>query len=95
MYYQSVETPRGIGKDIKILSPNAIELIQILKTKYLRAGIRDCIRKRFLIALSTTSSINPVAAQALRQLPKIKGCPVHTTARLSAIDRRTIIRLEN
>lgn len=83
----------GIGKEIKILSPDAIAPIQTLKTKYLGSRNPRLHPDEVLIALSTTSSINPAAAQALRQLPKIIGCPVHTTARLSAIDRRTIRRL--
>ena len=83
----------GIDKDIKILSPDAIAPIQTLKTKYLGSRNPRLHPDEVLIALSTTSSINPDAAEALKQLPKIIGCPVHTTARLSAIDRRTIRRL--
>ena len=83
----------GIDKDIKILSPDAIAPIQTLKTKYLGSRNPRLHPDEVLIALSTTSSFNPDAAEALKQLPKIIGCPVHTTARLSAIDRRTIRRL--
>ena len=46
-----------------------------------------------LVALATTSARNADAARALEQLNKLKGCKIHTTARLSAPDIRTINRL--
>ena len=44
-----------------------------------------------LIALSISAATNDVAKKALKQVPKLKGCQVHTTVILSPVDE-TIFR---
>ncbi|MBQ9814257.1 MAG: DUF1846 domain-containing protein [Lachnospiraceae bacterium] len=83
----------GIPKEIQILSPECIAPIQKLKINYLGSRNPRLHPDEVLIALSTNASYDETAELALKQLPKLKGCKVHTTARLSAIDRRTIRRL--
>ena len=83
----------GIPKDVKILSPAAIDPIQKLKTMYFGSRNPRLHPDEVLVALSATSAADETAALALSQLPKLSGCPVHTTAMLSPIDRRTIRRL--
>ena len=83
----------GIPADMDILSPECIAPIQHLKTNYLGSRNPRLHPDEVLIALSTNASTDETSAKALSQLPKLKGCKVHTTARLSAIDRRTIRRL--
>ena len=46
-----------------------------------------------LIALSASSTTNGLADVALRQLPRLQGAQVHTTAMLSETDERTFQRL--
>ncbi len=84
----------GIDDDIDVLSPESIAPIQTLKTRYLGSRNPRLHPDEVLIALSIASASDEKAAVAMSQLPRIKGCPLHTTARLSAIDRRTIRRLE-
>ena len=46
-----------------------------------------------LIALSSSAGTNELAAEAIRQLPKLRGCDAHSTVILSAADTGTYRRL--
>ena len=46
-----------------------------------------------LIALSSSVVANPLADKALKQIPKLYGCDVHSTVILSAVDKDTFKRL--
>ena len=83
----------GIPDDQKIISSAALKPIKLLKTKYLGSRNPRLHPDEMLVALATTSARNADAARALEQLNKLKGCKIHTTARLSAPDIRTINRL--
>ena len=83
----------GIREEVNVLSPESIAPIQTLKIEYLGSRNPRLHPDEVLIALSIASASDQSAKKAMQQLPRIKGCPVHTTARLSAIDRRTIRRL--
>jgi uncharacterized protein (UPF0371 family) len=83
----------GLPKETKILSPESIAPIQKLKTQYLGSRNPRLHPDEVLVALSSNASKDADAALALDQLPKLKNCAVHTTAKLSAIDRRTFKRL--
>ena len=80
--------------DCKILSPSAIAPIQTLKTKYLGSKNPRLHTDEVLIALSATAADNEYAALALAQLPKLKGCQVHSTVILSQVDIKTLKKLE-
>lgn len=83
-----------IPHDCMILSPDAIAPIQTLKTKYLGSKNPRLHTDEVLIALSATAADNEYAALALQQLPKLKGCQVHSTVILSQVDVKTLKRLE-
>ncbi len=83
----------GIPEGKKILSSESLQPINELKTKYMGSRNPLLHPDEMLIALSIASLKNEDAARALEQLPRLKGCKTHTTARLSAIDRRTFKRL--
>ena len=83
----------GIEKDVPLLSPESIAPIQTLKIDYLGSHNPRLHPDEVLIALSIASASDARAGYAMAQLTKLKGCPIHTTARLSAIDRRTIRKL--
>ena len=46
-----------------------------------------------LIALSICAATNPLAEMAMQQLSKLRGCEVHSTVMLSAVDEKTFKRL--
>ena len=83
----------GIHRDLDILSPDCILPIQTLKIKYFGSKNPRLHPDEVLIALSTNAYHDETAELALKQLPKLKGCQVHTTAALSPVDRNTFKRL--
>ena len=77
-----------------IISPSAIASIQTLKTQYLGSKNPRLHTDEVLIALSATAAYNEDAALALEQLPKLKGCQVHSSVMLSSVDQKTFKKLE-
>ena len=63
----------GISHETHILSPAAIEPIQILKTAYLGSRNPRLHTDEILIALSSSTALNPAAQKALDQIPNLKG----------------------
>jgi len=90
---KSIRHLAGIPKDAMLLSPATFDPIQKLKIQYLGSKNPRLHPEEVLIALSTASVIDQQAARALSQLPKLDGCQFHTTAALSAVDRKTLGRL--
>ena len=83
----------GIEKEKDILSPDCISAIQTLKIDYFNSKNPRLHPDEVLIALSTNACSDEIAKLALSQLPKLKGCQVHTTAALSETDRGTFKKL--
>ena len=83
----------GISHETHILSPAAIEPIQILKTAYLGSRNPRLHTDEILIALSSSTALNPAAQKAMEQIPNLKGCQVHTSVMLSQVDIQTFKRL--
>ena len=79
----------GIDHKLHVISPEAIEPIQKLKTQYLGSKNPRLHTDEILIALSVSAASNPTAQLALAQLPKLKGCQAHTSVILSRVDIRT------
>ncbi len=79
--------------DIHLISREAIEPIQELKTKYLGGKNPRLHTDEVLIALSVSAMSDPNARKALEQLPKLKGCQVHTSVMLSDVDIKTFKKL--
>lgn len=76
-----------------ILSPESIAPIQALKTQYLGSRNPRLHTDEVLIALSATAANNERAALALAQLPKLRGCQVHSTVMIPAVDQKTFKKL--
>lgn len=76
-----------------ILSPESIAPIQALKTQYLGSRNPRLHTDEVLIALSATAANNERAALALSQLPKLRGCQVHSTVMIPAVDQKTFKKL--
>ena len=83
----------GIEHDVKLISPEAIEPIQELKVKYLGGKNPRLHTDEVLIALSLAATGDKNAKAALKQLPNLKDCQVHTTVMLSEVDIKTFKRL--
>ncbi len=83
----------GIDRHYHVISPAAIEPIQLLKTEYLGSHNPRLHTDEVLIALSTTAASDHAARQALEQLSKLSGCQAHTSVMLSEVDIKTFKRL--
>ena len=82
-----------VDHDTHLISPEAIEPIQELKTKYLGGKNPRLHTDEVLIALSISALHDANAKKALEQLPRLKGCQVHTSVMLSEVDIKTFKRL--
>ena len=76
----------GIEHDTKLIKPEAIEPIQDLKVRYLGGRNPRLHTDEVLIALSLAACSDDNARRSLEQLPKLKGCQVHTSVMLSEVD---------
>ena len=83
----------GLGHELHIISPEAIEPIQKLKVDYLKSRNPRLHTDEVLIALSTSAATNEDARLALEQLPKLQGCQAHTSVMLSDVDIKTFQKL--
>ena len=82
-----------IPHNLHVLSPTAIEPIQKLKIDYLGSKNPRLHTDEVLIALSSTAATCDVAKLALEQLPKLKGCQVHSSVMLSSVDKKVFKKL--
>ncbi|MDO4943148.1 MAG: DUF1846 domain-containing protein [Lachnospiraceae bacterium] len=83
----------GIDHEVKLVSPEAIEPIQTLKTQYLGSQNPRLHTDEILIALSASAAGSDVAKLAMMQLPLLKGCEAHTTVLLSSVDENIFKKL--
>jgi len=93
MLLNAIKELAGIDKEIDLISPEFISPIQTLKTEYLGSNNPNLHMDEILIALSSSASNNELAAKAIKQLPKLRGCDAHSTVILSAADNRTFRKL--
>ena len=83
----------GIQHKLHVISPVAIEPIQKLKTEYLGSKNPRLHTDEVLIALSSSAATSDIAKLALEQLPKLKGCQVHSSVMLSSVDKKIFKKL--
>ncbi|MBQ7581292.1 MAG: DUF1846 domain-containing protein [Lachnospiraceae bacterium] len=83
----------NVDHDTHLISPAAIEPIQELKVKYLGGKNPRLHTDEVLIALSLAALTDENARIAMQQLPKLRGCQVHTSVMLSEVDIKTFKRL--
>ena len=83
----------GVEHDTHLISPEAIEPIQELKIKYLGGKNPRLHTDEVLIALSISALNDKNAKIALEQIPKLKGCQVHTSVMLSDVDIKIFKKL--
>jgi uncharacterized protein (UPF0371 family) len=81
------------GKETMLLSPNIIEPVQHLKVDYLGNNNPRLHIDEVLVALTISAQMNPVADQAVKSLPLLKGAQAHSTVILSQVDENTLRKL--
>ena len=83
----------GIPHERHLISPASIEPIQKLKVDYLGSANPRLHTDQYPDRLSTCAASDEDAKRALEQLPKLKGCQVHTSVILSDVDIKTFKKL--
>ena len=83
----------GIRDELHLISPVVIDPIQHLKVDHLGNRNPRLHTDEVLIALSICAATNPLAELAMEQLSKLRGCEVHSSVILSAVDEKTFKRL--
>ena len=83
----------GIDHDAKLIPQSLIEPVQKTKTEYLGAQNPRLHTDEVLVALSVYSTHDENCRKALEQLPKLRGCQVHSTVMLSEVDRKIFKKL--
>lgn len=89
----AIKTLGEIPHDVHLIAPSAIEPIQALKTNYLGSKNPRLHTDEVLIALSASAAFDETAGRALEQLPKLRGCQVHTSVMLSDVDIKVFSKL--
>ena len=89
----ALKTLGGIRDEIHLISPVVIDPIQHLKTEHLGNRNPRLHTDEVLIALSISAATNPTAELAMEQLSKLRGCDVHSSVILSAVDEKVFKRL--
>lgn len=83
----------GINDEFLLLPQVVIEPLQKLKIENLGNHNPRLHVDEILIALAISATTNPMAALAMEQLPKLKGCEAHTTVIVSKVDSDTYRKL--
>ena len=89
----AIKALAGIEKDVMLVSADSITPIQTLKTEYLGGNNPRLHTDEILIALSASAATDKLAAEALKQLPKLKGCEAHSSVILSSVDSNILRKL--
>ena len=82
-----------IDDDILLMSPHVIEPIMELKVNHLGNNNPRMHTDETLLALSICANTDDNAKKAMEQISKLRGCEVHSTVILSAVDERIFKRL--
>jgi len=83
----------GIDDKVLLMSPHVIEPIMDLKVNHLGNNNPRIHTDETLLALSICANTDENAKRAMEQISKLRGCEVHSTVILSAVDERIFKRL--
>lgn len=89
----ALKTLANIPHEVHLVSPEAIEPIQQLKTSYLGSSNPRLHTDEILIALSTSAATDENAKKAMEQLPKLRGCEAHSSVFLGTVDKTMFKKL--
>jgi uncharacterized protein (UPF0371 family) len=77
----------GINDEFLLLPPVVVEPVQRLKTEALGNHNPRLHADEILIALAISATTNPMAALAMEQIPRLRGCEAHTSVIVSNVDK--------
>jgi uncharacterized protein (UPF0371 family) len=83
----------GMDDELHLIAPEVIDPIQHLKTEHFGNRNPRLHTDEVLIALSICAATDPKAELAMEQLSKLRGCEVHSSVILSAVDEKVFKRL--
>ena len=83
----------SLPEELHLIAPEVIGPIQHLKVDHFGNRNPRLHTDEVLIALSICAATDPQAEQAMEQLYRLRGCEVHSSVILSAVDERTFKRL--
>lgn len=83
----------GIDHGLKLIPQELIEPVQYSKVHYLGAKNPRLHSDEVIVSLSVLSRTDVNCRRALEQLPKLRGCQVHSSIMLGEVDRRTFQKL--
>ena len=83
----------GLEDELHLIAPEIINPISHLKVDHFGNRNPRLHTDEVLIALSICAASDPKAEQAMEQLDKRRGCEVHSSVILSAVDEKTFKRL--
>ena len=89
----ALKTLAGIDDELHLIAPEVIDPIQHLKVDHLGNRNPRLHTDEVLIALSICAATDPKAELAMEQLNKLRGCEVHSSVILSAVDEKVFKRL--
>ncbi len=93
MLINSLKVLAGIDDSVKLLSRDAIEPIMDLKVRFLGSKNPRLHIDETLTALSASAASDSNAKLAIEQLPKLRGCEVHTSVLLTHGDEKMFRKL--
>ena len=82
-----------LDDSLHLIAPEVIDPIQHLKVDHLGNRNPRLHTDEVLIALSISAATDPRAEKAMEQLYKLRGCEVHSSVILSAVDEKIFKRL--
>ena len=82
-----------LDDSLHLIAPEVIDPIQHLKVDHFGNRNPRLHTDEVLIALSISAATDPRAEKAMEQLGKLRGCEVHSSVILSAVDEKTFKRL--
>ena len=83
----------GLPDELHLIAPEVIGPIQPLKVDHFGNRNPRLHTDEVLIALSICAATDPRAELTMEQLGKLRGCEVHSSVILSAVDEKTFKRL--
>lgn len=83
----------GIDHDVKLIPQEMIEPIQHTKLNYLRGHNPRLHSDEVLVALSVLSTQDRRCRRALKMLPELNGCQMHSTVMLGEVDHKIFNKL--
>ena len=83
----------GLPDELHLIAPEVIDPIQHLKVDHLGNRNPRLHTDEVLIALSICAATDPAAEKAMEQLNRLRGCDVHSSVILSAVDEKIFKRL--